>query len=91
MSEVKVHTKRSCWYVGMVYGARGLLGVSNTGPRVDGVLQMVLDTTLSFTGCVWARGLGIRCMVHVVGVLGPTAHPGLPLKVLFGVGRCYRL
>jgi hypothetical protein len=27
----------------------------------------------------------------VVGVLGPTAHPGLPLKVLFGVGRCYRL
>jgi hypothetical protein len=27
----------------------------------------------------------------VVGVLGPTAHPGLPLEVLFGVGRCYRL
>jgi hypothetical protein len=26
-----------------------------------------------------------------VGVLGPTVHPGLPLKVLFGVGRCYRL
>jgi hypothetical protein len=26
-----------------------------------------------------------------VSVLGPTAHPGLPLKVLFGVGRCYRL
>jgi hypothetical protein len=26
-----------------------------------------------------------------VGVLGLTAHPGLPLKVLFGVGRCYRL
>jgi hypothetical protein len=26
-----------------------------------------------------------------VGVLGPTAHPGLPLKVLLGVGRCYRL
>jgi hypothetical protein len=24
-----------------------------------------------------------------VGVLGPTAHPGLPLMVLFGVGRCY--
>jgi hypothetical protein len=22
----------------------------------------------------------------VVGVLGPTAHPGLPLEVLFGVG-----
>jgi hypothetical protein len=26
-----------------------------------------------------------------VGVLGPTAHPGLPLKVLFGVGWCYRM
>jgi hypothetical protein len=26
-----------------------------------------------------------------VGVLGPTAHPGLPLKVLLGVERCYRL
>jgi DNA repair exonuclease SbcCD ATPase subunit len=26
-----------------------------------------------------------------VGVLGPTAHPGLPFKVLFGVGQCYRL
>jgi hypothetical protein len=26
-----------------------------------------------------------------VSVLGPTAHPGLPLEVLFGVGRCYRL
>jgi hypothetical protein len=22
---------------------------------------------------------------------GPTAHPGLPLEVLFGVGQCYRL
>jgi hypothetical protein len=28
---------------------------------------------------------------YIVDVLGPTAHPGLPLKVLFGVGRCYRL
>jgi hypothetical protein len=26
-----------------------------------------------------------------VGVLGPTAHLGLPLEVLFGVGWCYRL
>jgi hypothetical protein len=26
-----------------------------------------------------------------VGVLGPTAHPGLPLKVFLGVGWCYRL
>jgi hypothetical protein len=26
-----------------------------------------------------------------VGVLGLTAHPGLPLKVFLGVGRCRRL
>jgi hypothetical protein len=26
-----------------------------------------------------------------VGVLGPTAHLGLPLKVFLGVGRCQRL
>jgi hypothetical protein len=26
-----------------------------------------------------------------VGVLGPTAHLGFPLEVLFGVGWCYRL
>jgi hypothetical protein len=26
-----------------------------------------------------------------VGVLGPIAHPGLPLKVFLGVGRCRRL
>jgi hypothetical protein len=28
-------------------------------------------------------------MFAPVGVLGPTAHPGLPLKVFLGVGRCY--
>jgi hypothetical protein len=27
----------------------------------------------------------------VVGVLGPTAHPGLPLEVFLEVGRCRRL
>ena len=26
-----------------------------------------------------------------VGVLDPTAHPGLPLEVFLGVGRCCRL
>jgi hypothetical protein len=26
-----------------------------------------------------------------VGVLGPTAHPGLPIKVFLGVGRCRQL
>jgi hypothetical protein len=29
--------------------------------------------------------------IVAVGVLGPTAHSGLPLKVFLGVGRCYRL
>jgi hypothetical protein len=33
----------------------------------------------------------VALSLATVGVLGPTAHPGLPLKVLFGVGRCYRL
>jgi hypothetical protein len=27
----------------------------------------------------------------IVGVLDPTVHPGLPLKVFLGVGRCCRL
>jgi hypothetical protein len=36
-------------------------------------------------------GSGVVCHVTSVGVLGPTAHPGLPLKVLLGVGRRYRL
>jgi hypothetical protein len=34
-----VHTKDSCWSMGMVHDPRGLLGVSTAGPRVDGVLQ----------------------------------------------------
>jgi hypothetical protein len=33
---------------------------------------------------LWHEGPG-------VGVLGPTAHPGLPLKVFLGVGRCRQL
>jgi hypothetical protein len=32
-----------------------------------------------------------EALAVIVGVLGPTAHPGLPLKVFLGVGRCYRL
>jgi hypothetical protein len=36
------------------------------------------------------QSLMIRVML-IVGVLGPTAHPGLPLKVFLGVGRCRRL
>jgi hypothetical protein len=28
---------------------------------------------------------------RTIGVLGPTAHPGLPLEVFLGVGQCRRL
>jgi hypothetical protein len=47
MSEDKVHTKDSCWSMRMVYSPRGLSGVSNVGPKVDGVLQMVPEPTLA--------------------------------------------
>jgi hypothetical protein len=49
MSEDKARIKDSYWSVGMVYGPRGLPGVSTTGPRVDVVLQMVLEPTLAVT------------------------------------------
>jgi hypothetical protein len=45
----------------------------------------------------WARAHGlvpVSCSDWAdwaVGVLGPTAHPGLPLEVFLGVGRCRRL
>jgi hypothetical protein len=42
-----------------------------------------------------ARGEGMwlstKLLVRSVGVLGPIAHPGLPLEVFLGVGRCRRL
>jgi hypothetical protein len=46
-SEDKVHTKNSCWSVGMIYGPRGLPGVSAAGPGMDEVLQMVSEPTLA--------------------------------------------
>jgi hypothetical protein len=46
MCEDKVHTKDSCWSVGMVYGPRGLPGVSTTSPGLDRVLHMVSEPTL---------------------------------------------
>jgi hypothetical protein len=33
----------------------------------------------------------VTSTLPTVGVLGPTAHPGMPLKVFLGVGRCRRL
>jgi hypothetical protein len=44
-----------------------------------------------FTAVAPQTPRGARIQAGVVGVLGPTAHPGLPLDVLFGVGWCYRL
>jgi hypothetical protein len=58
LSEEKVRTKDLCWFVGMVYGPRGLPGVSTTGPRVDEVLQMVSESTLAVSrACV---GYGVQ-------------------------------
>jgi hypothetical protein len=37
--EAKVCTKGSCWFVGMIYGPRGLPELSTVGLRADGVLQ----------------------------------------------------
>jgi hypothetical protein len=42
MGEDKVRTNDSCLTVGMVYGSRGLLGVSTAGLGVDNVLQFSL-------------------------------------------------
>jgi hypothetical protein len=48
-----MRTKDLCWFAGMVYGSRGLLGVSIVGPGVDDVLQMVLEPTLAISrACV---------------------------------------
>jgi hypothetical protein len=47
MSENKVRKKDLCWSVGMVYDPKGLPGVTIVGSGVDGVLQMVLESTLA--------------------------------------------
>jgi hypothetical protein len=46
MSEDKVHTKRPCWSIGIIYGSRVLLRVSTVGPGVAKVLQMISELTL---------------------------------------------
>jgi hypothetical protein len=42
MSKNKVRTKDSCWSVRMVYGPRGLTGVSIVGLKMDGVLLKII-------------------------------------------------
>jgi hypothetical protein len=55
-------------------------------------LQESLDDMIRLRQVVSNKDTIIKDLcAPTVGVLGPTAHPGLPLKVLFGVGRCYRL
>jgi hypothetical protein len=53
MSEDKVRTKDSCWSVGIIYDTRELPGVSTIGPGLDGVLQVVSESTLAVSrACV---------------------------------------
>jgi hypothetical protein len=47
MSEDKVCTKYSCWYVGTIYDPNELSGVSTAGPGLDGMLQVVSELTLA--------------------------------------------
>jgi hypothetical protein len=47
MSEDKVHTKDLCWSVGTIYDPSELSGVSTAGLRLDGVLQVVSEPTLT--------------------------------------------
>jgi hypothetical protein len=47
MSESKVRTKDSCWFVGTIYDPRELSGISTVGPGLDGVLQEVSEPILA--------------------------------------------
>jgi hypothetical protein len=62
MSEDKVRTKDSCWYVGTIYDPRELLGVSTTSPRIGrGVTSGIRADPRGFTGVcgleVWVYGV----------------------------------
>jgi hypothetical protein len=57
MNEDKVRTKDPCWSVRTIYDPRELPGVSTTGPRLDGVLQ-VASVTPGFRG-------KIECIAYV--------------------------
>jgi hypothetical protein len=48
-----VRTKDSCWSVGTIYDPRELPGVSIADPGLDGVLQVVSESTLAVSrACV---------------------------------------
>jgi hypothetical protein len=52
--------------------------------------RMILCWKVTAIELAWISDTPPTCAL-AVGVLGPTAHLGLSLEVLFGVGRCYRL
>jgi hypothetical protein len=56
--------------------------------RKRGALRGALSTLVECINKLYLVSLKVD---STVGVLGPTAHPGLPLKVFLGVGRCRRL
>jgi hypothetical protein len=68
-------------------------------PRIDSLIDAVTASELmSLLDCysgyhqIWMKKEDEpKTSFITVGVLGPTAHPGLPLKVFLGVGRCHRL
>jgi hypothetical protein len=65
MSEDKVCTKYSCWYVGTIYDPRELLGVSIAGPGIGhGVTSGIKADPRGFTGVcgLWVRVYGAWCM-----------------------------
>jgi hypothetical protein len=53
-----VHTKDSCWSVGMIYDPRELSGVSSAGPGIGrDVTSGIRENPCGFTGVC---GLGVR-------------------------------
>jgi hypothetical protein len=68
MSEDKVRTKDSCWFVGTIYDPRELSGVSTVGSGIGrGVTSGIRADPQGFTGVCGLGGLGY--MTH--GACGP--------------------
>jgi hypothetical protein len=61
----KYAQKTLCWSVGTIYGPRELPGVSTAGSRVDTVLQVISEPTLTVSRVCVVRGSGIWHMEHV--------------------------
>jgi hypothetical protein len=66
MSEDKVRTKDSCWFVGTIYDPSELPGVSTAGPGIGrGVTSGIRADSRGFTGVCGLGGSGIWRMAHV--------------------------